>query len=93
MIPSDLIEFWQRCRLSGAPFAHPDDWPVLRGDGGRHIDEEPLDFAGFVSGRRFGDFKDTRFHLLLLPIPYGGDFRAAQIVVLLVNPGFGFTDY
>jgi hypothetical protein len=90
----DLAEFWRRFNVHrGAPFAHPDDWPVLRRDGGRHIDEEPQDFAGFVSGRRFGDFRDTRLHLSLLPVPYGGDLRAAEIVVLLLNPGFGFTDY
>lgn len=92
-MPSDLIEFWRRCNLTGAPFAHPDDWPILRRDRGRHIDEEPQDFAAFVSGQRFGAFKDTRFHLSLLPIPYGGDIRAAEIVVLLLNPGFSFTDY
>jgi hypothetical protein len=90
---SDLIEFWQRCNLAGAPFAHPDDWPVLRRDQGRHIHEEPQDFAAFVSGHQFGDFKDTRLHLSLLPVPYGGDVGAAEIVVLLLNPGFTFTDY
>jgi len=90
----DLAEFWRHFNVHcGGPFAHPDDWPVLRRDGGRHIDEEPQDFAGFVSGLRFDDFKDTRFHLSLLPIPYGGDLRVAEIVVLLLNPGFGFTDY
>jgi hypothetical protein len=92
-MPSALIDFWRRCKLVAPPFAHPDDLPFLRSSKGRHIDEEPRDFAGFVSGPRFGDFQDTRFHLSLLPSPYAGDLDAAEIVVLLLNPGFSFTDY
>jgi hypothetical protein len=92
-MPSDLIKFWQRCNLTEPPFAHPDDWPVLRERGARYIDEEPKDFSAFVSCSRFGDFTDRRLHLSLLPIPYGGDLRVADIVVLLLNPGFSFTDY
>jgi hypothetical protein len=92
-MPSDLINFWQHCNLTKPPFAHPDDLPVLRRYGGRYIDEEPKDFAAFISGSRFGNFTDRRLHLSLLPIPYGGDLRAAEIVVLLLNPGFSFTDY
>jgi hypothetical protein len=92
-MPAVLIDFWQSCRLEEPPFAHPDDWSVLNRVGGRHIDAEPKDFAAFVAGARFGDFGDSRLHLSLLPIPYGGDLRAAEIVILLLNPGFSFTDY
>jgi hypothetical protein len=92
-MPSDLVQFWQRCDLSHGPFAHPDDWPVPRSGAGRHIDEETRGVAEFLSGPRFGDFSNTRFHLSLLPIPYGGDLSTAEIVVLLLNPGFSFTDY
>jgi hypothetical protein len=92
-MPASLINFWQRCPLDGPLFPHPEDWPVLTRQGGRHIDAEPKDFATFVAGARFGDFADTRLHMSLLPIPYGGDLRAAEIVILLLNPGFSFTDY
>ena len=71
-------------------FAHPDDWPILRRDGGAHIDEEPRDFAGFVTGPRFDD---TRFHLPPQPTLYDGDLDSAKIAVLLLDPGFGFSDY
>jgi hypothetical protein len=90
---SDLIAFWRRCALTAPPFAHPDDWPVLRRYGGRYIDEAPKDFARFIASDRFGDFTDRRLHLSLLPIPYGGALRSADIVILLLNPGFSFTDY
>jgi len=46
-----------------------------------------------VSSRWFGDFDDKRLHLSLLPAPYGGDLRNADIFVLLLNPGFVLTDY
>jgi hypothetical protein len=92
-MPSDLINFWRRCNLTKPPFAHPDDLPFLRRYGGRYIDDEPKDFGAFISGSRFGDFTDKRFHLSLLPVPYGGNLRAADIVLLLLNPGFSFTDY
>jgi hypothetical protein len=92
-MPSDLIKFWQSCNLTKPPYAHPDDFPALRRHGGKYIDEKPKTFEEFISSSRFGDFKDRRLHLSLLPFPYGGDLRAADIVVLLLNPGFGFTDY
>ena len=92
-MPAALIDFWRRCPLDAPPFAHPDDWPILRRDGGRHVDEKPKDFARFVAGSRFGDFSDSRLHLSLLPIPYGGNLASADIVILLLNPGFSFTDY
>lgn len=92
-MPSELINFWQRCNSNSPPFAHPDDLPILRRHRGRFIDEEPKDFEAFISSARFGDFRDRRLHLSLLPIPYGGNLLAAEIVVLLLNPGFSFTDY
>jgi hypothetical protein len=90
---SDLINFWQRCNLCEPPFAHPDDLPILQRYGGQYIDEKPKDFEAFISSLRFGDFSDRRFHLSLLPIPYCGDLRTAEIVVLMLNPSFSFADY
>ncbi len=92
-MPSDLIAFWRRCDLTRAPFAHPDDLPVLERDSGQYVHKEKLDFSTFVSSQWFGDFDDKRLHLSLLPAPYGGDLRNADIFVLLLNPGFGLTDY
>jgi hypothetical protein len=93
MMPSELIDFWRRCDLSHAPYAHPDDWPILRWDQARHIDELPMDFATFVRSSRFGNFDDKCLHLSLLPTPFSGNIEKADIVVLLLNPGFSFSDY
>ena len=92
-MPSELVNFWQRCDLATPPYAHPDDLPVLRRGNGKHIDAEPRDFEAFVASSRFGDFKDYRLHLSLLPIPYGGSLDRADIVILLLNPGFSYSDY
>lgn len=92
-MPNDLIDFWRRVDLSRAPYAHPDDLEALASKGGKYADMESKDFGSFVAGSRFGDFKDNRFHLSLLPAPYGGDLAKADIFILLLNPGFGFADY
>lgn len=88
-----LIDFWRRCDLHSAPFAHPDDLPILQKKGAKLIDADAVDFESFLAGSRFGDFDDNRLHLSLLPAPYSGDLRRAEIVILLLNPGFSFTDY
>ncbi|MBI4082468.1 MAG: hypothetical protein HY423_07645 [Candidatus Lambdaproteobacteria bacterium] len=92
-MPNELVDFWQSCPLDAPPFAHPGDLAVLQQQDGRNIDAEPKDFDSFVAGSRFGDFDDHRLHLSLLPIPYGGNLERAKIVILLLNPGFSYTDY
>jgi hypothetical protein len=92
-MPNELINFWQACKLAAPPFAHPDDLPILRQRYGRLIDVEPVNFDTFIAGPRFGDFNDHRLHLSLLPVPYEGDLSRAEIVILLLNPGFSYADY
>src|SRR6266566_5689299 len=92
-MPSELINFWRRCELAVPPFAHPDDLSILRRRGGRLIDADLVNFDTFIAGPRFGDFDDHRLHLSLLPVPYGGDLTHAEIIILLLNPGFSYVDY
>lgn len=93
MHTDDLIQFWKRCDLTQPPFMHPDDRKILESDGKSYIDKEPKDFEAFVSSSFFGDFTDSRLHLSLLPSPYVGDLRKADIFVLSLNPGLSFEDY
>lgn len=90
---NSLVNFWRRLDMSTPPYAHPDDFFVLRRGNGRHIDEELRNFESFVASDRFGNLDDHRFHLSLLPVPYGGNLARAEIVILLLNPGFSYTDY
>jgi hypothetical protein len=92
-MPTDLIQFWQQCRLDQAPFVHPEDRDILSKKKRWIADNDPVDFDSYIASPRFGDSSDDRLHLSLLPIPYMGDLRKADIVVLLLNPGFEYSDY
>ena len=89
----DLISFWRRFDIVKQPFVHPDDWPILQKYSELYIREEPKDFDAFVLDSNFGNFTDRRLRLSLLPCPYSGDLRAADIVILLLNPGFSLGDF
>ncbi len=90
-MPVELVRFWEKYKSTSAPFVHPDDLPVLKD--GKFADIEATDLDRYLAHPRFGDFADPRFHLSLLPTPYGGDLRNADIVILLLNPGFNIVDY
>lgn len=62
-------------------------------DDGISIQKISLDFEAYVGSPLFGNFDDSRFHLSLLPSPYVGDLRNADIFVLSLNPGLSFEDY
>ena len=92
MHASELIDFWRLCELGKPPFAHPEDWPVLR-KRPNLIDDESTNFETFVSGLRFEDFKKSRLRLSLLPSPYCGNLRTGDVFILQLNPGFSLVDY
>src|SRR5690606_21306974 len=93
MMPNKLVEFWERCDLSGQTFVHPDDRQVLEQGGDRHVLGGEIDFDSYIRGNHFGNRGGSRFHTSLLPIPYGGDLARADIFILLLNPGFSHADY
>jgi hypothetical protein len=88
---NSLLEFWNECSLESAPYVHPRDVSLLKKHG--LFDDEVSDNESFVKGPRFGNFDDARFHLSLLPVPYIGLLDKADIFLLLLNPGFGLSDY
>jgi hypothetical protein len=95
-MPKELISFWRRFLRplpTTPPYAHPDDLPCLIEKYGQSKIAEPSNFDSFIASTRFGDSKDRQLHLSLLPVPYLGDLRRAEIVILLLNPGLSHTDY
>jgi hypothetical protein len=52
------------------------------------LDRDRWTFQRFINHERFYDPDDRQFHLSLLPIPFLGDIKNADIFILLLNPGF-----
>jgi hypothetical protein len=91
---NSLVSFWRELSLDGTSFVHPRDWETLVTDNLKsRFDSTPLNFKSFVESPRFGNFADNRFYEALLPQPYFGCLDAADIVILMLNPGFQIVDY
>src|SRR5215204_3695355 len=91
----DLIAFWRRCPLNGEQprrYCHPDDEDYFRKKP-RLVDGGGLDFHDYVNSDRFGNFKESVFHLSLIPIPYIVLLRQADIVILTLNPSVDYAAY
>jgi hypothetical protein len=86
-MPIGLVEFWKKCPLDGATFIHPDDSKVLASRPGL---TRRCDFDAFVKSP---EFDSSDLHVSLRPMPYFGDLEKADIFILLLNPGLGYTDY
>lgn len=91
-MPNQLIQFWNDCALLAPPYIHPQDLELISRNHWRS-EEDPVDFKTYVASSRFGDREDFRFHLALMPTPYVGNIDKADIVVLMLNPGFDHSDY
>jgi hypothetical protein len=90
---NELVDFWRSCEWVSAPYVHPNDLPILQNADGRHTNFDDLNFSTFLANLRFDHYQDRRLHLSLLPQPYCGDLSRADIFILLLNPGFSYTDY
>jgi len=91
-MPKELIKFWRKYKLSAPPFIHPNDHTALKPKDGKLFDFSMPDVDTLISQKRFGPF-DDKLNLSLLPVPYVGDLRNAEIVILSLNPGLDYTDY
>jgi len=92
-----LVDFWRKCPLNRSPFIHPEDRKALdsknRNLMERYFDLSPPSFQKFIKGRRFGNAADNRFYSALLPAPYMGSLKHADIIILMLNPGFEYVDF
>ena len=87
---SELISFWNKCDLDKPPFLHPDDRDLINRRRPSIVQQSPSNFDEFIERP---EFSEKHLHFNLIPQPYGGDLKNARIVILLINPGLGFTDY
>lgn len=76
------ISFWRSLDLSGPTFIH-------------NADREFLDQPKFKRLTKGNECRIEGFdlHLTLLPAPYTGDLRQADIFLVYLNPGVGAADY
>ncbi len=92
-MPNQLTRFWREFKPSEPPFVHPRDIPTLMRNSRWSAHDDPKDFQSYLNSSRFGDPEDNRLHLALFPVPYVGNLDKAEIVILLLNPGFEHSDY
>jgi hypothetical protein len=90
---NELVEFWRKCTLQKPPYIHPEDHEVLKSELEEYFDCSPSNFDSFIHGNRFGNFDDNHFYAQLYPAPYMGRLDTADIVILMLNPGFDYVDY
>jgi hypothetical protein len=89
---NSLVRFWDKCSLTRPPYIHPDDLEIVRSRP-HQFDRVVRSPKQFIESDSFGEFKDRSFHLSLLPVPFLGRLDTAKIVILLLNPGLGLSDY
>jgi hypothetical protein len=92
---SPLVEFWRSYAPQKPPYIHTEDEAALSSSDllTRYFDSSVDTFDSFLRSDRFGHFDNNRFFTSLVPTPYMGRLDEADIVILMLNPGFEYVDY
>ncbi|MGV2181320.1 hypothetical protein [Rhizobium rhizogenes] len=85
-----LIRFWSEMDFNGEPHVHPRDrdWLLHVKRSRKVTTAAPTTAEEWVMETR-----SSRVQLGLLPGPYGGDLRRADIIICLLNPGLAAGDF
>jgi hypothetical protein len=88
-----LVEYWKAFHPSTEGLnVHPKDREWLEKSNRAALRQAPLKTHGkYIASDRFGEDKDL--HLSLLPLPYIGNLRDADVIIFLLNPGLSTADY
>ena len=93
---NSLVNYWKIFDDSGDVgsrlYSHPADEAFIANNPGL-FEQTIYTPEEFIGSDAFGDFDETKFHLSLLPVPYLGNLRTADIFILHLNPGFGLEEY
>ena len=81
-----FIEFWRKMDFSSAPYKHPSDCI-----NGKYIESKSVNNDTFLRNQNI--ISRNKFHLNLIPQPYMGDIKNAEIFILMKNPGLSIGDY
>ena len=87
----DWINYWrEESQWESPPYLTKEDEKTFKDRSVRF--ETIIGFDGFLkSGMLFSDYPIV--HAGLIPVPYIGDLRSAEVIICLLNPGFGPVDY
>lgn len=87
---NSLVKFWSTQKFLKPPYIHSEDVEILRQF---PTTSSSRSHKAFLKSEEFGIEGDLSFHTSLLPVPYQGDLNNADIFIVLLNPGFGLSDY
>ncbi|MEO3387588.1 hypothetical protein [Mesorhizobium sp. CAU 1741] len=87
MSVEDLIRYWGEFDVKGDPLVHPQDADQILNDPQVYEDETETPEGWMVASQLPG------VHLGLLPTPYTGNLRKADIFILMLNPGLAAVDF
>ncbi|MEJ2751055.1 MAG: hypothetical protein P8183_24590, partial [Anaerolineae bacterium] len=88
----NLIEGWRNSKFESLPYLFGEDVPLYE----QFLKDRSKTYASlreYVSSDLFGNPQDKSLHLGLLPLPYIGDLKNANIFILMLNPGIHVGDY
>ncbi len=86
---SDYISNWTNLETDAAPILYPGDEELRNSNDAISI-EEWDEYQSYLVDTTA---RDTELHTALIPMPYVGNLRTADIYVLMLNPGLSPLDY
>ncbi|WP_306252907.1 hypothetical protein [Parvularcula sp. IMCC14364] len=91
---NELANFWSSYSDDGIVLAHHADEQILLSNRYKNLLNPSVNnFEDYIHKYQSSQISDDKIHLSLLPGPYQGDLDNADIILLLLNPGFCHTDY
>ena len=90
---SNLLTTWSNWNELKAPYILEEDRDVLKSLRSSKAITTFTSWPEVYGADGFAAPGDTRLQLGLLPHPFCGDLKKAEIYILLLNPGYGPTDY
>jgi len=83
-----LLKCWKKQKLIDPPYLFDGDREILKSK----LCIEILSHKKLIQHKEYPP-KDSRFHVGLIPVPFVGNLKTADIYIALINPGLTVCDY
>ncbi len=90
---TDLLKSWDEWHGKSAPFILDEDKAILSSARSTNASVTHTSWPEVYGDVNFGAPGDNRLHLGLVPHPFCGDLKNAEVYILMLNPGYGPWDY